>query len=110
MTPTARSVNLIPLFIAAGLPEPVAEYPFRGQTGKRRWRFDYAWPAQMVCFEREGGTWRGGRHTSGAGYAKDCEKYSEAAIAGWRVIRCTADQIQSGLAIELLLAAMRRTK
>ena len=77
----------------------------------RRWRFDLAWPALLVAFEREGATWQGGRHTSGKGYRDDCEKYNEAAIAGWLVIRATVDQIQSGAALVWLLDALEaRTK
>lgn len=30
-----------------------------------------------------------GRHTQGAGYTKDCEKYNEAVSMGWRVFRVT---------------------
>ena len=65
----------------------------------------------MVAFEREGGTWTGGRHVSGTGYAKDCEKYSEAAILGWCVIRATTDMVKSGAALDMVERAIKtRTK
>jgi hypothetical protein len=90
-----------------GFPAPVPEHRF---APPRRWRFDLCWPAHMVALEREGGTWKGGRHTRGKGYAADCEKYSRAAVLGWRVVRVTADMVRSGLAAELLLAALEAAK
>jgi transposase len=72
----------------------------------RKWRFDLAWPELLVAFEREGGTWQRGRHTRPAGYANDAEKYNQAAIMGWIVIRGTADMIQSGLALDQLIQAL----
>jgi very-short-patch-repair endonuclease len=66
----------------------------------RRWKFDFAMPEQMIAVEVEGGTFTSGRHSRGAGYERDCEKYAEAAIAGWRVIRATTAQAKSGTALE----------
>jgi very-short-patch-repair endonuclease len=90
---------------AVGLPEPAREYRFHPV---RRWRFDYAYPAEMLGIECEGGTWKGGkgRHTSGRGFAGDCEKYSEAAILGWRVLRFTREQIESGYAVSAIERAL----
>ena len=88
----------------AGYGEPEWEYRFHES---RRWRFDLAWPTLRVAFEREGGTWQGSRHTSGKGFRADCEKYNEAAVAGWVVIRGTVDMIRSGLALDHLLAALK---
>jgi very-short-patch-repair endonuclease len=59
----------------------------------RRWRFDFAHETTRIAFEIEGGVWTGGRHTRGSGYSKDCEKYNEAALAGWTVFRITGDMI-----------------
>ena len=49
-------------------PEWVEEHRFC----ERRWRFDFAWPDQMVALEVEGGIWKGkfGGHTSGKGLPK----------------------------------------
>jgi hypothetical protein len=74
------------------LPEPTPEFQFHDT---RRWRFDYAWPMRMVALEVEGGIWTEGRHTRGAGFLADNEKYSEAAIAGWRVIYCTPGDLST---------------
>lgn len=77
---------------AAGLPVPVPEYQFHPG---RRWRFDYAWPLHKLALEVEGGIWTEGRHTRGAGALADLEKYSEAAILGWRIIYATPGDLQS---------------
>jgi very-short-patch-repair endonuclease len=69
-----------------GLFLPVAEYRFHPV---RQWRLDFAWPDKKLGIELEGGTWSGGRHTTGAGYAGDCEKYNAAVELGWRVLRYT---------------------
>ena len=61
----------------------------------RRWRFDFAHLPTMTAFECDGGTWANGRHTRGAGFAADCEKYNAAALLGWRVFRFTSDMLQN---------------
>jgi len=78
------------------LPEPVREHRFHPI---RHWRFDFAWPDHgKIAAEIEGGTWSGGRHTRGDGFEKDCEKYAEALLLGWRVFRFTSSQVTSGYA------------
>ena len=61
----------------------------------RKYRFDFAVPEKKIAIEYEGGTWTGGAHTRAGHYASDCEKYSLAALHGWKVIRITADMLQS---------------
>lgn len=73
-----------------GIPVAVTEYRFHP---KRKWRFDFAWPTVRVALEVEGGVWTGGRHTRGAGFLRDMEKYNSAAIAGWRVLRCVPSEL-----------------
>ena len=68
----------------------------------RKWRFDFAWPHAFIALEIEGGVWTGGRHTSGAGFVKDMEKYNEAGLLGWRIFRVTPNQVKNGQAIVLL--------
>ena len=72
----------------------------------RRWRFDFAWPINMVALEVEGGTHSGGRHTRGKGFAADAEKYAHATLAGWRVFRTPVDHIKSGKALQWMQAAL----
>ena len=81
---------------AAGLPDPAREFRFHPT---RRWRFDLAWPDGHVAVEVEGGVYVAGRHSRGVGFESDCEKYSEAMVLGWRVLRVTPRQIKSGQAL-----------
>lgn len=85
------------------LPEPTLEYRFHPE---RRWRFDFAWPEYMLAVEVEGGTWTNGRHSRGSGFADDAEKYNEAVMLGWRVLRFTADQVRSGTAVKTIERAV----
>jgi hypothetical protein len=72
----------------------------------RRWRFDFAFPDRMVAYEIEGATWTGGRHSFGGGFRDDAIKYAEAAIAGWIVIRASADMIRDRTALHLVKRAL----
>lgn len=83
----------------ARLSMPESEYRFHPG---RRWRFDFAWPDRMLAIEVEGGTYTSGRHNRAAGFAKDCEKYNEAAIAGWTVLRFTGEQVKTGEALQVV--------
>lgn len=90
---------------AAGLPTPEREFIFHPE---RKWRMDFAWPEALVALEVEGGTWVRGRHARPKGFAEDCEKYAEAALAGWTVFRVTGEHIGSGQAVEWLRRALER--
>jgi hypothetical protein len=87
-----------------GLPEPVIEYRFHPV---RRWLFDWAWPDRKVALEYEGGTWTGGAHTRGKHFDSDTEKYNEAWLAGWGVLRFTATHLKSGIWMGWLERALR---
>jgi very-short-patch-repair endonuclease len=69
----------------------ISEYRF---NPKRKYKFDFANIENKIALEIEGGTWNNGRHVRGEGYAKDCWKYNEAAILGWKVLRFTSDMIR----------------
>ena len=58
----------------------------------RRWRFDFAIPELKIAIEIEGGSWTQGRHTRGAGFQGDMEKYNTAQLMGWKVLRYTPQQ------------------
>ena len=98
---TQLEQTLLAQLMAAGLTEPENEYP----TGHGKTRFDFAFPDLLLAVEVEGGTWTSGRHSRGAGYAADCEKYNAAQIGGWVVIRVTSDMIKNGKAIKTIKAA-----
>jgi very-short-patch-repair endonuclease len=70
----------------------------------RRWRFDFAWPELLVAVEVEGGQWIGGH--GGVRFEQDCEKYAEAAIRGWSVIRVTTEMVDDGRAVGLIGRAL----
>lgn len=96
----------------ARLPAPERDYRFHD---KRKWAFDFAWTHEVmserqsymerndapIAVEIEGGTFIAGRHSRGQGFEKDCEKYAEALIAGWRVLRVTGGMVLDGRAIAL---------
>ena len=96
----AKAVPLYPLVSmchAHGLALPVPEHRFHPT---RKWRFDYAWPLKLLALEVEGGVWTQGRHTRGSGAIADMQKYSEAAILGWRLLYVTPDELTNGVAID----------
>lgn len=73
----------------------------------RKWRFDFADTDRMVAIEVEGGQWTGG-HRHGGQFDAECEKYNEAALLGWTVIRVTPGMIEDGRAIDVIQRALRR--
>jgi very-short-patch-repair endonuclease len=77
----------------------------------RRWRFDFAWPKEMVAVEVQGGTWSGGRHVRGAGFELDRHKINSASILGWMVLEVTSTMIVDEVALEYLnMALLARRK
>jgi hypothetical protein len=90
-------------FAAYGLPRPEAEFRF---SPPRRFRFDFCWRSFGVALEVEGGAWTHGRHTRGAGFIADIEKYNLAAIEGWLLVRVTPTQIKSGKAATIARQAL----
>jgi hypothetical protein len=83
---------------------PVAEHRF---DEERKWRFDFAFPDALVALECEGGVWTGGRHTRGAGFLKDVEKYNRAALLGWRILRTTPNELCMTETIQMLKQAVK---
>lgn len=81
---------------AAGLARPQPGWRFHS---KRRWEFDWAWPEHLLAVEIEGGAWVGGRHTSGAGFTRDLEKYLAAQLMGWTILRFDPGMVKSGAAV-----------
>lgn len=89
-----------------GAPDPCEEWPFHPT---RKWRLDRAWPELLVAWEVEGLGRRGatGRHQQPKGLAADAEKYNEAALRGWLLIRTTTRQVESGQALAWLERALQ---
>ena len=59
----------------------------------RKWRADFTHKDTMTLIEVEGGLWVYGRHNRATGFIADSEKYLEAALLGYRVIRLVEPQI-----------------
>ncbi len=59
-----------------------------------------------MALEVEGGAFTNGRHVRGTGFLRDMEKYREAAILGYVVIRCTPQEIEDGSAFALVKRAL----
>jgi hypothetical protein len=91
---------------AYGLPVPTPEFRFC----ERRWRVDYAWVEHRVALEVEGGVWTQGRHTRGAGFLADVEKYNRLAEMGWRLVRCTPSTRDTAATLEAVRAALTHTE
>jgi len=75
----------------------------------RRWRADFLIHTRHgsgLLVEVDGGTWSGGRHTTGAGFAADCAKLNEATLLGYRILRVTPAMVDSGAALLLVERAL----
>ena len=82
----------------------------------RKWRADFylngrldeEWSYPPLLIEVEGGIGQAGRsrHSSYDGFKKDCEKYAEAAILGYRVIRSTTEQVEDGTCLSWIRRAL----
>ena len=75
-----------------GGPPLVPEFQFHTE---RKWRADFAHVESRRLIEIEGGVFigGGGRHNRAAGFIADAEKYLEAFLAGWSVVRLPQKQI-----------------
>jgi len=91
-------------FVSVGLSGFVQEHRFHDV---RKWRFDFAWTAQKVALEIEGGAWTGGRHTRGAGFIADMLKYNTATELGWRILRFTPDQVRTTETARMIAAVLK---
>jgi very-short-patch-repair endonuclease len=84
--------SFVTLWRLHGRPEqPCREHRFHSE---RRWRFDFAWPCSKVAVELDGGAWRRGRHHRPQGFREDCRKHNAASLAGWTVLRYTAEDLR----------------
>ena len=89
-----KQSDYLPLFRAAGLPQPVSEYRFPNAAG-RKWRVDYAWPHSFLAVEIEGGVWTMGRHNHPSGFVADMEKYNHLALAGFWLLRFQPKELKA---------------
>jgi len=102
--------TLLPAYLWRNVPPMVAEYPFHPALQSA---LDRAMPGIKVAIELEGlpsnlGGKRS-RHLSPTGYSRDCEKYNEATLMGWVVLRFTAIQLKDKVnVLRVILEACER--
>lgn len=104
-------IDLLTQFSLVGIPEPEREYRF---VQGRRFAFDFAWPDLRIAAEQEGGLYGKGKrcptcgrnqaagHSSVERLLTDLEKYNEALLRGWLLVRFTPQMADSGAALTLI--------
>jgi very-short-patch-repair endonuclease len=78
----------------------------------RKWRSDFLWPEEKLIVEVEGGQSirGGGRHQRSSGFSLDCEKYAEAALLGFTVLRFATKQVVGGEATDYIEKMLRKLR
>jgi very-short-patch-repair endonuclease len=99
--------RLLGQIIANGLPAPKREHKFHSE---RKWSADFCWPRYNLLVEVEGGIWTHGAHVRGKHFESDCEKYNQATLDGWRILRFTSGMITSGEAVRTIRQAIETEK
>jgi hypothetical protein len=80
-------------YLIANFEDVKTEYLFHH---KRKFKFDYALPTEMIAVEVNGGQWTNGRHTRGGkGYENDLKKLNLAQMNGWRVLQYTYEMLET---------------
>lgn len=104
ISPKEIEKQFLQLCVDEGLPLPQPEYLFAKQALQRQWRIDYYFEKGgiKVGLEVEGGIHTGGRHTRGAGFARDMEKYNAMATLGIYLLRVVPDDLLTINTIELI--------
>jgi hypothetical protein len=83
----------------------VREVPFKGISGKRRFRFDAALTdGRMVAVDYQG---IGAGHQWHKEQASDHEKINEAQLLGWIFVLCDAQSVNSGRCLEYVERALQ---
>lgn len=83
------------------------EYKFHP---KRQWRADFKIEGYPILVEIEGGVHSNGRHTRGKGFEGDCEKYNQANLLGYHVLRGSTSQVKSGMLLDHVVKMMEVLK
>ena len=90
---------LLEQILSTDLPVPVQEHRFHPT---RKWRFDLAFLEHKLAVEVEGGIWIYGRHNRASTYFKDMEKYNNACLLGWYVLKLSTDMVKKGEGLEII--------
>jgi very-short-patch-repair endonuclease len=84
-----------------------AGWPLKPGQKARKWAADFAL-ADGLLVEVDGGVFVNGGHNRGKAYTDDRERDAEALCHGWRVLRVTTDQVESGAALAWIERALAR--
>jgi hypothetical protein len=76
-----------------------------GLVPGRRFRVDF-FIKPDITVDCEGAVWVKGGHSTGTGITRDCLKANLLLLAGYRPFRVTAQHIESGEALQWVLAAL----
>ena len=92
------------LLRAHGLPIPETEVRF---ALPRQWRADYCWDTRRLIVEREGGLFSPNpnarrAHASPVHILRDMEKSNAAQLLGFKYLRYTPQQLDSGACLDEL--------
>lgn len=82
----------------AGIEGWHTEYEFHPT---RKWRLDFAFPAEMLAIEVDGAV-----HRIKKQFKSDLDKHNALTLAGWRILRFSTKHIATGKATETIRAAM----
>lgn len=102
MTRTSEGEELLAYELALARIPYEREFVF---ARPRRWRADFL-VGDNILVEIDGGTWIGGRHTTGTGFEADCEKLNAATLNGYRVLRFTPGMVERGDALPVIRRAL----
>lgn len=64
-------------------------------------RADFAWPEAQLALELQGGTWRRGGHSTGAGIDRDATKLLLAQTDDWSLLQLTTSMLRDSETIWL---------
>lgn len=100
--------NFLETWNALGGPALTPEHQFaQYDNPKRGWRLDLAHLPAMVAVEIHGGTYAGGRHVTGTGFAEDRVKMNRAIKSGWVVFELTDKTVRDREEIGMILKVLK---
>ena len=89
---------------SAGLTGYIREYQ---AIPGRRFRFDFAFVAERLLVEINGGTYTRGGHSTGLGIKRDYIKQNLCQLAGYKLLTFDSDMVKSGQALEFTEKMLR---
>jgi len=92
---------------SAGLTGYIREYQ---AIPGRKFRFDFAFVAERLLVEINGGTYSKGAHSTGTGIARDYEKIRLGQVCGWTVYPFDTKEAKNGDALSAVEKFIRGEK